>query len=70
MDLMSVTTVPAALQPLLPRLTWTMVSIALPSAAVIGPVTVPGTAPSILASLAASAAALALSAAVTPDGRS
>ena len=36
MDLMSVATGPAALQPLLPRLTWTMVSIALPSAAMIG----------------------------------
>ena len=60
----------ASFQPLLPRLTGTIVSIALPSADAIGPVTWPCRTPETVANFAASAAALALSAAVTPDGRS
>jgi hypothetical protein len=46
------------------------VEIALPSADVTGPVTVPWTTWGKAAIFAASAVALALSAAVTPDGRS
>src|SRR5271165_975915 len=61
---------PAALQPLLPRLTGTIVSIALPSLETIGPVTWPWMAPGTWANFTASAAAFALSAGVTPDARS
>src|SRR6266705_690599 len=61
---------PAPLQPLLPRLTGTTVAIALPSAAITGPVTWPGTAPATLLKPLRSAAAFVLSAAVSPSGRS
>src|SRR5215472_3064832 len=61
---------PAALQPLLPRLTGTSVSIALPSLATNGPATWPWMTPEIVVNLVASAVAFALSAAVRPLGRS
>ena len=60
----------AAFQPDAPRLTGTMVRIALPSAEVTGPDIWPRMAPVTPPKRAASAAAFALSAAVTPDGRS
>src|SRR6478752_6571003 len=61
---------PALFQPSWPRLTGTIVSIALPSWATNGPVTWPWTTPATPAKRLASAVALALSAAVTPAGRS
>src|SRR6185312_12176660 len=61
---------PALFQPSWPRLTGTIVSIALPSWATNGPVTWPWTTPATPANRLASAAALALSAAVRPAGRS
>src|SRR6266704_4491904 len=61
---------PATFQPSLPRLTGTMVSIALPSLAVIGPATWLASTPGWRAKLRTSAAALARSAAVTPEARS
>src|SRR6476661_2962135 len=61
---------PALFQPSWPRLTGTIVSIALPSRDTNGPVTWPWTTPATPAKRLASAVALALSAAVTPAGRS
>src|SRR5438874_6076253 len=61
---------PALFQPSWPRLTGTIVSIALPSLATNGPVTWPWTTPATPAKRLASAVAFALSAAVTPAGRS
>src|SRR6516165_9831183 len=60
----------ALLEPFSPRLTGTMVSMALPSAAGIGPTIWPRTTPWSPANLRASAVALARSAAVTPEARS
>ncbi len=60
----------APFQPFEPRLTGTMVSIALPSADGIGPASWLRTTPCTPANMRASAAALALSAPVRPDGRS
>ena len=62
--------VAAPFQPWLPRLTETMVWMALPSADGIGPVTWPAPTPCSPAKLLASAAALARSAAVSPEARS
>src|SRR5436190_10392321 len=61
---------PALFQPSWPRLTGTIVSIALPAWATKGPITWPWTTPATPAKRLASAAALALSAAVRPAGRS
>src|SRR5215471_520115 len=60
----------APFHPCLPRLTATMVCIALPSADGTGPTTWPGPTPCSPAKLRASAAALARSAAVSPEARS
>ena len=60
----------APFQPFEPRLTGTMVSIALPSLAKIGPATCPGTTPVTAANWRASATAFARSALVRPEGRS
>src|SRR6266566_4164663 len=62
--------VPAWFQPSWPRLTGTIVSIALPSRATNGPATWPFCTPATPAKRLASAAAFALSAAVRPAGRS
>ncbi len=59
----------APFQPFEPRLTGTMVSIALPSRAKIGPATCPGTTPVTPANWRASATAFARSALVRPEGR-
>src|SRR6476660_8689743 len=61
---------PAMFQPSWPRLTGTIVSVAVPSWGTNGPVTGPWTTPATPAKRLASAAALALSAAVRPAGRS
>ena len=60
----------APFQPFEPRLTGTMVSIALPSLAKTGPCTCPGTTPVTSANCLASATAFARSALVSPEGRS
>src|SRR5215470_8922214 len=60
----------APFHPCLPRLTATMVCIALPSADGTGPTTWPGPTPCSPAKLRTSAAALARSAAVSPQARS
>src|SRR6266699_946131 len=60
----------APFQPFEPRLTGTMVSIALPSVATLGPVTWLAITPATPRNRLASAAAFALSALVRPDGRS
>src|SRR5215472_17159059 len=62
--------VAARFHPRLPRLTATMVCIALPSADGTGPTTWPGPTPCSPAKLRASAAALARSVAVSPEARS
>src|SRR2546429_2539933 len=62
--------VPAWFQPSWPRLTGTIVSIALPSLATNGPATWPWRTPATPPKRLASAVAFALSAAVTPAGRS
>src|SRR4029077_553772 len=61
---------PALFQPSWPRLTGTIVSIALPSWATNGPVTLPWTNPGPPAKRPASAVALGVLAGVTPAGRS
>ena len=66
---MEAAAVAAPFQPWLPRLTETMVCIALPSADGIGPATCPAPTPCSPAKLRASAAALARSAAVSPEAR-
>ena len=60
----------APFQPFEPRLTGTMVSIALPSLAKIGPSTCPATTPVTWAKRLASAIAFSRSALVSPEGRS
>ena len=60
----------APFQPFEPRLTGTIVSIALPSLAKNGPATCPCTTPATCANRPASVMALARSALVRPDGRS
>src|SRR5580704_7433540 len=66
----AVTAAGAPFQPFEPRSTGTIVSIALPSLAKIGPVTCPCTTPATCANRAASVTAFARSALVRPDGRS
>src|SRR5215831_9024943 len=67
---MELADVAAPSHPFLPRLTDTMVCIALPSDDGTGPVTWPGATPCSVANLRASAAAAARSAAVSPEARS